>query len=175
MILSALCIFLASCTNSRLAVYSDYLNRESLASYHVGTPDPFLNYPPIGQRLIVVWTLKKGCLRFSDLHLKATIRFRNNQETIVEYPVIKSEGTFIYSLLNDDYIKTGGMLTYQVQLIGDDCVLDEWRHQMWANLIRIGEGPENAPQEDQQSCEQPISQQIPEIDDEDEFCKSAPY
>lgn len=128
-----------SCTNSHLAVYTDYLSHENLASYHVGTPDPYLNNPTIGQRLIVIWTLKKRHLHYEDLHLKISIRFRNKKEAAIKVPLCKPKGTYVYALLNEDYIATDGILTYKVELIGDGCILDEWRHQIWTNLILVGQ------------------------------------
>ena len=51
--LTSLLLLLTSCTEQRLAVQSQYIGLETLASYHVNTPDPHLNHPPIGERLII--------------------------------------------------------------------------------------------------------------------------
>lgn len=142
-----LLLCLSSCLSSRLAVYTDYLSHENLASYFVETPDPFLNNPMIGQRLIVVWTLKKRHLLYQDLHLKIYIRFRNKKELTLTYSITQSKGTYVYELLNQDYIDNDGILTYKVELIGDGQLLDEWRHQMWTKLIRVGESTQVDPQE----------------------------
>lgn len=145
---SSATVILSSCTQSHLAVYTDYLSHENLASYYVGTPDPYLNCPTIGQRLIIVWSLKKKHLLYEDLHLNISIRFRNKQEITLNYPIRKVQGTYVYSLLNQDYIDADGILTYKVELIGGGCLLDEWRHQIWTNLILVG-------QDNKTPCEKP--------------------
>lgn len=142
---------LSSCFSSRLAVYTDYLTHETLASYYVETPDPLQNYPMIGQRLIVIWTLKKSYLCYKDLHLKLDVRFRNKKETSIIYPITNSKGTYIYSLLNQDYIDNDGILTYKVELIGDGILLDEWKHQMWTTLIVVGQTDSACEQEKSKS------------------------
>lgn len=164
--LSFLLLFcLSSCLSSRLAVYTDYLSHENLASYFVETPDPFLNHPTIGQRLIIVWTLKKRHLLYQDLHLKIDIRFRNKKELTLTHSICHSKGTYIYALLNQDYIDSDGILTYKVELIGDGQILDEWRHQMWTKLIRVGE---STPSDSQESSNvEPESMDKYEIDDLD--------
>lgn len=142
---------LTSCTNCHLAVYTDYISSESLASYYIGTPDPRLCRPTLGQRLIVIWTLPRKYLCHEDLHLKLYVRFRNKQETVVNYPITKAKGTYVYSVLDDDYIHTDGILTWKVELIGSKVILDEWRHQIWTNLILVGN--------DKSSCEENSKQE----------------
>jgi hypothetical protein len=131
--------FAASCCRSQtvLSVYTDYISQESLASFHVGTPDPRLDNPSIGQRLIISWAVPKSFLCLDNLHLRITMRFRNREEVDETVPICKKSGTFIYSLINDDYIATQGILTYKVDLIGGDCILEEWRHQIWTDLINL--------------------------------------
>lgn len=134
-----LTILLVSCSNSYLSVHTDYLSHENLASYHVGTPDPRLNNPPIGQRLIVVWSVPKLCLYREDLHLEITIRFRNREEITENYPINAMHGTYVYDLLNEEYFKKRGMLSYKIDLICDGTILEEWRHQIWADRIEVGD------------------------------------
>lgn len=140
----------SSCANSFLSVHTDYLSCENLASYHVGTPDPRLNNPPIGQRLIVIWAVPRPCLYYNDLYLDVTIRFRNREEIRERVEVDRMHGTYVYELLNDDYIEKGGMLTYKIDLIGDGYILEEWRHQIWTETIDIPfQQPQNATCDDE--------------------------
>lgn len=133
------CCLVMGCTQSRLKVHTDYVSHENLASYYVDTPDPFLNCPPVGQRLIISWKVPKDDLLLDDLQVQATIRFRNREEVTVKIPICKSRGYYIYSLLNDDYFAKCGILTYKVELIGGGMILEEWQHQIWHELIRVGE------------------------------------
>jgi hypothetical protein len=126
---------LTGCQCEKLTVYTDYLSHENLASYHVGTPDPRLNNPPMGQRLIISWSLPKNYLCYEDLHLDLTIRFRNKQQISEKIDICKRKGMYIYSVLNEDFFETKGLLTYKIDLVGDDVILEEWRHQLWTELI----------------------------------------
>ena len=118
-----------------LDVHSDYLSHESLASYYVKTPDPRINHPPVGQRLIISWSLPNKYLCYPDLHLLVTLRFRNREEVKHKVPITKTSGTRLFCLMNEEYCEKGGIATYRVLLQSEDCVLEEWRHQLWAELI----------------------------------------
>lgn len=120
-----------------LTVHADYLTRESLASYYVDTPDPLLNCPPFGQRLVITWSVPRTVLKQQNPHLELTLRKRNREEIVKWIPLTKQRGTTLYCLLNDEYCESGGIITYKVQLIADECVIEEWRHQLWADLIQI--------------------------------------
>jgi len=123
------------CTLKRLTVQTNYISCETLASYYVGTPDPRLNNPPTGEQLIISWALPVPYLKYQDLHLEMKIRFHNREEIVQKVPIKKSKSSYIYSLLNEDYFTKKGILTYKVSVIGDECVLEEWKHQLWTELI----------------------------------------
>jgi hypothetical protein len=123
------------CSSEYLTIYTDYLSHENLASYHVGTPDPRLNNPPIGQRLLISWSFPKEYLDREDLHLDISIRFRNREVLTQKVAICKSSGTYIYSLLNEDYFEREGILTYKVDLVAKDEIFEEWRHQLWTELL----------------------------------------
>jgi hypothetical protein len=130
----------AGCSNtSMLTVQTLYMTRESLASYYVGTPDPQQLNPPVGQKLLVSWNVPQGYLAVEDLYLNIRIRFRNHQEVVVDHPICKRSGTYSYEIANEDYFACKGILTYKVDLIGDGAVLEEWKQQLWHEVIRIGE------------------------------------
>ncbi|MEI8125813.1 MAG: hypothetical protein WCG42_08665 [Parachlamydiaceae bacterium] len=130
-------LLLTSCQQSYLTVQTDYLSYKNLASYYVGTPDPRMDCPPIGQRLIISWSVWKEMLACDDLHLEITIRFRNRKEWKENFHILKKRGTYVYTLLNNDYIDKQGILCYKVELVGNGCVIEEWRHQIWTELIEI--------------------------------------
>jgi len=128
---------LYSCSNSPLTVQTDYLSHKDLASYYVDTPDPRQNFPTIGQRLIVSWSIPKSYLAYENLHLCVTIRFRNREEVIEIFDILQTRGTYVFTLLNNDFIAKKGILTYKVDLIGSGLILAEWRHKIWTDLILI--------------------------------------
>lgn len=133
--LALLFVFLTGCSATYLSVHTDYLSHENLASYHVQTPDPRLNNPPIGQRLIITWSISQEYLELDDIHLEVTLRFRNSEQITQNLDVFKRRGTYVYQLLNEDYIAKRGILTYKVDLVGNGQILDQWQHQMWSELI----------------------------------------
>lgn len=108
-----------------------YLSRKSLASYHVDTPDPCLNDPPLGQRILISWNVPP----YPDLKLKLTLRFKNREEQVVCLKLNKNRGTYSYTLINEAYFACCGIQTYKVDLYSGDQLIECWRHQLWAELI----------------------------------------
>lgn len=127
-------LVLTSCS-CPLKVQTDYLTYKDLASYYVNTPDPRQNMTTVGQRLIVSWVVPKYYLDYDDLHLEVTVRFRTKEEVTEIFPISKTRGTYVFALLNADYFEKKGFLTYKVNLMGNGCVLEEWRHRIWTDLI----------------------------------------
>jgi len=136
-----LLIICAACSKSaHLSVQTSYFTRESLASYYVETPDPLLINPPIEQRLIVTWSVPPYYLKqYDDLHLSIRIRFKNREEESLSILLTNPCGSYIYSLADARYFETKGLLTYKVDLVGGGNILEEWRHQLWHELILVGE------------------------------------
>lgn len=131
----------SSCSHrtSHLNVQTVYLTRESLASYYVESPDPMLLDPPVGQKLLVSWGLPYNYLDYDDLHLHISIRLKNHEEVDLNIPVEKTSSFYTYTILGETYFETKGILTYKVDLMGGGCILEEWRHQLWHEMIRVGE------------------------------------
>lgn len=128
-------LLLQSCIAERLSVHTEYISIENLASFHVGTPDPELLCPTVGQRLVVTWALPASYECYTSLYLDIRMRFGNGEEKTITLFLKKRQGTYVYSLLNDEYFEKDGILTYKADLIGDGDILDEWRHQIWAEKI----------------------------------------
>jgi hypothetical protein len=126
------------CSNEHLSVHTEYIDEEYLASYHVKTPDPLLLNSPLGQQLIVQWNVPRDYILYEDLHLRIYIRFRDRQEIVQIVPMRQRLCCYRYELLNDAFCKTGGIITYKIEIIGDGSILDEWRHQLWTELIQVG-------------------------------------
>jgi len=126
------------CNNKLLTVQTEYLSHENLASFHVGTPDPRLRNPPLGQRLIINWSLPKWN-GITPYDLSIQIRFKNGTSANEQMTLNKSSGTYVFSLLNQEYFNRGGFKTYVATISSNGQVIEEWRHQLWANLIEIQE------------------------------------
>lgn len=126
---------IASCTpKHNLSAFSEYVTREQLASYMVGTPDPALNSPTVGQKLYINWSLPEE-FKCSQLTLKVYMRFKDRTEDVQIIPLSETSGIYVYALLNEDYFEHKGFLTYKIELLADGELIKEWRHQMWVDLI----------------------------------------
>jgi hypothetical protein len=135
-------LLFSSCTLHRLDVQTQYLSRESLASYHVETPDPFLYCPIIGQRLVIQWTLCAHEVEGHEVILDLKVRFRNHKEREVKVLITSKRGTYLYDLTNEDYCESGGILTYYAEIRDESCLLASWKHPLWVPLITLNI-PEN--------------------------------
>jgi hypothetical protein len=65
------------------------------------------------------------------------LRYRNRETDLQIFNITQKSGTHVISTLNDDYCRTGGILTYKIELIGDNQVLEQWVHQIWAHIIEL--------------------------------------
>lgn len=120
-----------------LSIQTQYLSREHLASFHVGTPDPKLNEPVIGQRLLIQWSLPAQEIKSEQLILFLKVRYRNHQEKEVSIPIQNKRGTYLYIIENEEYLQTGGILTYFAEIRSEACVLVTWKHPLWTQLIQL--------------------------------------
>lgn len=154
-------LFLCACCKGFLTVQTDYITVRDLASYFVNTPDPRQNCPSVGQRLIVSWSLPKYFLCYENLRLEITIRFKNHEEVLEVIHLSKNRGTYVFTLLNEDYFSKEGILTYKVDLLGKDLVLEEWRHQIWTDLILLQDG------EDMESNSKEKADDVQEVNETD--------
>lgn len=135
--LVSLLFCLSACCVQRLAVYTDYIGPQTLASAQIGTPDPLALHPPTGQRLIVKWHVPHTYMEHEDLHLSIALRFRDRSTQNLTVPVEHTAGTYLYEVLGDTYCQTRGILSYQVQLLGDGEILEEWLHPLWTSIIEL--------------------------------------
>ncbi len=133
-----LLLCLNSCLGYRLQVQTQYLDQENLASYQVGTPDPNLDCPKIGQRLLIQWKLHK-CFAKQPLWLHIQVRFFNRQIDDLKIPLDEKSGTYLYDVINEQYRITRGILTYKVDIYADEEIIDSWQHPLWANLINFAQ------------------------------------
>jgi hypothetical protein len=126
---------LSGCAFHRLTVQTQYLSHETLASYHVGTPDPHLENPIIGQRLLLQWFLTSQDMEGDELFLHLIVRFRNHEEKEIKIPITEKRGFYVYDLTDQDYFATGGVQTYLAEIRKGSCIIASWKHPLWVKLI----------------------------------------
>lgn len=119
-----------------LSVYHDFISLETLASYIVGTPDPSLACPDRGERLTITWNFPPCDY---PVDIKLTVRFVNKEEVRETLKAQNHKGSYTFYLLNEKFFCTGGIETYLIQAFHDDCLLEEWVHQLWTPLIQFSE------------------------------------
>jgi hypothetical protein len=134
--LSLVCLLLcSSCCRDYVTVRTEYFNRHSLASYYVETPDPKLDCPEVGQRLILSWAFPNEIFSQPNLHFDLTVRFGNKQEVKRTFDVYDRCGIYTYTLSDSQFFEYDGIQTYKIELFSGDQLLEEWRHQLWVDLI----------------------------------------
>ena len=130
-------LLFASCHQKRLDVLSQPIDRKYLASTIVNTPDWRKNSPDLGQCLIVRWSLPPRLLKEGPIELKLHVIFSSLDTEEKTLSIKTTNGYFYYPIVNDDYQSLGGLLTYRAELLQNNQVLADWRHQMWFDLILL--------------------------------------
>lgn len=138
-VLICVVLFLSGCRCPLITAQTDYITRQHRASFRVGTPDPNLNHPITGQRLIIKWDLPENYLKYEGLHLEIAIRFNNLTEKKLSLPISTSRHTYIYNVCKEEFCSTNGIASYKIDLVGNGCILYKWRHQLWVESITIEE------------------------------------
>jgi len=116
-------------------VQQEWVDRNFLASTHVGTPDPRQADPPEGQRLLIAWDLPRS-LFLKEPHLVVTARLWDDTQKVFQMPIERKRDTAF--LFFPNLGKERGLLTYRVQVVSREGeILKEWDHQLWTELIEI--------------------------------------
>jgi hypothetical protein len=133
---------LASCSRSILSVRQQWVDSRYLASTHVGTPDPRQEHPPFGQQLVIYWWVPNHVLE-KNPELDLSVIFWNFTQKKITFPIHSNSGYKVYSLLDEEFQDTGGLLTYKAEINtpGETQPFGEWKHQLWVNLIELDEKP----------------------------------
>lgn len=122
-----------------LTLYTDYISVESLASYYVNTPDPRLNDPPCGQRLVASWNIPVPLFEQGPIFLRLKIRFKNLEEETFVYQLNKPAGSYSYCIESETYCCKGEIVTFIADLESAGGVLCTWKHHLWAERITFPE------------------------------------
>ncbi|MCK4934183.1 MAG: hypothetical protein KAR79_01215 [Simkaniaceae bacterium] len=113
------------------------MNKESLASIFVKSPDPRQKKVPIGEQLIVHWKVPTRELQ-EGLILKLEILYKNLSQEVLEFPLGKGRGFQIYPLLDEKYLETEGFLTYKVEIVNSKGrTVKSWKQRLWTELITL--------------------------------------
>ncbi|HKY99981.1 MAG TPA: hypothetical protein VJ112_02325 [Rhabdochlamydiaceae bacterium] len=128
---------LAGCGKYYLSVCQQWIDVRYLASTQAKTPDPRQDHPPQGQMIAIDWRVPNSIFKKKPEVVLDLIFWDYTTKTVC-FPIEHRMGYVTYSLLDEDYLKTGGILTYKVEIVTEDGdIYEEWKHQLWVNLITI--------------------------------------
>jgi hypothetical protein len=150
----------AGCQKYYISISQDRVDRDFLASTQAKTPDPRQENPPLGERLIIEWQLPRSLLEQEpSLHLH--VIYKNYTEKVFVYPVHHRLDYVVYSLLDQEYQESKGILTYKadVQTQEGKSFVD-WKHQLWTNLIVLEEDQEEQSAKESDSCTESMSSSV---------------
>lgn len=132
-----ICVFCCGCQRSFVTVVQEKIHRNLLASSFVDSPDPMQYHLPHGKKLYISWNIDRQC-SFEHSLLRLSMIFRNRQIKTVDLPIQKQRGTILYSLLDQEYYDSQGLLSYKVELLAqNEKVMAIWTHQLWVNIIEL--------------------------------------
>lgn len=136
-----LALFLGGCQKYYISISQDKIDKEYLASSHVGTPDPNQKTPPLGDRLIIEWKVPSDFIKEKPtLHLH--VIYHNYTEKYFVYPMPYQMDYVVYTLLGEEYKERKGILSYRAEIVKEDgTVFIDWKHQLWTRLIQIEKEP----------------------------------
>lgn len=93
--------------------------------------------PPRGKKLYISWNMNREC-NLEECRLRISMIFRNRDVKTVEIAIPRKRGTIVYSLLDQEYYETRGLLTYKVEMLTKkEEILALWTHQMWVNIVQL--------------------------------------
>ncbi len=128
------CCFLAGCQKYYVSVVREKIDRDSLASTFVGTPDPLQENPPLGQKLYISWRLPANT-NLETAYLRLSVILHNYETRVITFPVNRPRDLVVYSLMNEAYFETGGLLSYKAEINDGEKILANWVHSMWTEPI----------------------------------------
>lgn len=124
---------MTGCYRHHLYVQQEWVDRNFLASSHVGTPDPRQAKPPEGQRLLIAWDFPRSIFQ-KELTLEVSVRFWDDTQRNFHCQLQKKRSYTAYFFENEK------ILTYRVRVIAKDGeVIDTWKHHFWTELIEVGQ------------------------------------
>lgn len=124
-----------SCSNT-LFVQTQKVNRASLASSYVDTPDPRQCCPPCGQRLVISFDFSK-CKLKERLYLKGTVIFCDLSQEEISSPISRRFQTLDFYFPQNPQ-KKNPILSYKLEVVsGSGMVVDTWKHKLFVKPLII--------------------------------------
>jgi hypothetical protein len=132
----ALFLFCSFSTAPYLEVRTEPLYPDYLAANQINTPDPCWDYF-FGEQIVIYYKFPFSCRDSKNLAL--TIRYKNKEWEKRVFPLTRRKGYFIFRVVNDNYWKRGGLLSYKVELCAEGCVIKTWTHHLFVEKIEVNQ------------------------------------
>lgn len=124
-----------SCSDSYFSAHTESFTVRDLASYRVGTPDFRRFCPNLGQRLFLCWDIRDCCPEAS--HIELVVRYYNCEQNCIRIDIEELCGSYTYVLADQDYLCSGGILSYVARLYSGEQLCTQAQHHLWTELIEI--------------------------------------
>lgn len=135
---------LSSCYKDYLYVQQEWIDKDFLASSHIGTPDPRSQNPPKGQRLLVAWDFPPSIFR-QKLSFFLTVRFQDQTQKVFFLSVKAKRGVESFYFPNLLEEKAKNILTYRLVALNENgTIVAQWKHHFWTTLIDVDQEEEES-------------------------------
>ncbi len=131
-----LCLF-CGCSKPTLSVRMYPFDRNDLASCIVDTPDPLKEEPIFGQRLSITWYVPERQFIANATTLQIHVRFENDTEIVENIPLQSRWGSYLWSVVGNEFINRKGILSYHIALLSQEKVIAQSKHKFWVESIQI--------------------------------------
>jgi len=132
------CVFICSCSSSRVVVDRYPVLKEDLPSYYIESPDPALQNPLIGQILVCRYQIRAFDPKSVPYLLMLRVIYKNLDEETHSVALYSSNGAIEFKILGEKYEATGGALTYRADLMTEDgAVVADFKHRLWFEIIQF--------------------------------------
>lgn len=123
------CVLCTSCYRNYFYVQEEIVDRMSLASSHVGTPDPKQDCPPEGERLLISWNFPPSLFEKKPTLVVKVWFWDDSEETIIRLMHAKKDTLVLF-------FPRKSILTYSVQARSEDGLrIGEWEHPFWTERV----------------------------------------
>jgi hypothetical protein len=127
--------FATSCHRRGLRVQHRFLSYNDLASQAISSPDFRRDSPATGERLAIFYNIDRALFFEKRPNMQIWIRYHHQDDEKLSIQLENPSGYEIFDVVEMKFMKSGGISSYKVQIVNEGEILEEWRHQVWAEKI----------------------------------------
>ncbi len=131
------CLAFLGCSKYYVTAKRELIDKDTLASTFVQSPDPRQCAWPQGEEITFEWRLPREALNES-LELVIALLYSSYKEETRRYPIRRRRGTVTVVHLGQEEKERGKIVTYRAQIVTNQGrVIKEWKQQLWTELITV--------------------------------------